>query len=122
MHPSHRTQTAIEGGWDEADTDKIIASLNEKVVEDDIYDSYIMRKFMSVDFYEHKVSDATTLCKFRKILTDNKIDKLFADTCNNFLEKHGYMMHGGTIVDATIITATSYTKYGIGKIYNRTHL
>jgi IS5 family transposase len=66
--------------------------------------------FDQVDFDEHKVPDATTLCKFRKILTDNKIDKLFADTCNNFLEKHGYMMRGGTIVDATIITAPSSTK------------
>ena len=79
-------------------------------MEDAIYDSYAMRKFMGVDFDEHKVPDATTLCKFRKILTDHKIDKLFADTCNNFLEKHGYMMRGGTIVDATIITAPSSTK------------
>ena len=85
-------------------------SLSDEGVEDAIYDSYAMRKFMGVDFEEHKVPDATTLCKFRKILTDNKIDKLFADTCNNFLEKHGYMMRGGTIVDATIITAPSSTK------------
>ena len=85
-------------------------TLSDEGVEDAIYDSYALRKFMGVDFNEHKVPDATTLCKFRKILTDNKIDKLFADTCNNFLEKHGYMMRGGTIVDATIITAPSSTK------------
>jgi len=48
--------------------------------------------------------------KFRKFLTDNKIDKPFADTCSSFLEKHSYMMRGGTIVDATIITAPSSTK------------
>jgi len=64
---------------------------------------------MGVDFEEHKIPDATPLCKFRKILTDNKIDKLFAAPCNNFLEKHGYMMRGDTIVDATIITAPSST-------------
>lgn len=85
-------------------------TLSDEGVEDAIYDSYAMRKFMGVDFEEHKVPDATTLCKFRKILTDNKIDNLISDTCNEFLEKRGYIMRGGTIVDATFISAPSSTK------------
>lgn len=80
-------------------------------MEDAIYDSYAFRKFMGIDFLkEEQVPDATTLCKFRKLLNDNGITKLFFDSVKSFLDRHGKLMHGGTIVDATIIDAPSSTK------------
>ena len=60
---------------------------------------------------EEQVPDATTLCKFRKLLNDNGITKLFFDSVKSFLDRHGKLMHGGTIVDATIIDAPSSTKH-----------
>ena len=38
------------------------------------------------------------------------IGKLFFDTINRCLEREGRMMRGGTIVDATLISAPSSTK------------
>ncbi len=86
-------------------------NLSDAGVEDAIYDSYAFRKFMKVDFLgEEQVPDATTLCKFRKLLNDSGITKLLFDTIRAFLDSHGKLMHGGTIVDATIIEAPTSTK------------
>lgn len=86
-------------------------TLSDEGVEDAIYDSYAFRKFMKVDFLgEEQVPDATTLCKFRKLLGDAGITELFFDAMKAFLDQHGKLMHGGTIVDATIIDAPTSTK------------
>jgi IS5 family transposase len=79
-------------------------------VEDAIYDSYAMRTFMGIDFGRERAPDATTLCKFRKLLFDNNAGKMFFEAINRALEGHGHIMRGGTIVDATIIEAPSSTK------------
>ena len=85
-------------------------NLSDAAVEDAIYDSYAMRSFMHIDFLEEQVPDATTLLKFRHLLEKHKIgEKIFADVTAR-LEKSGLIMHGGTIVDATIIAAPSSTK------------
>ncbi len=85
-------------------------SLSDEAVEDAIYDSYAMRKFMHLDFVEDSVLDATALCKFRKIIIDNGIDKMVFEAINRFMEENGYMMRGGTIMDATIIDTPKSTK------------
>ena len=85
-------------------------SLSDEGVEDAIYDSYAFRKFMGINFMEEQAPDATTLCKFRKLLDENGITKMFFNGIKVFLDKHGKLMHGGTIVDATIIDAPTSTK------------
>jgi len=90
-------------------------NLSDEGVEDAIYDSYAFRKFMGINFLEGQASDATTLCKFRKLLDENGITKQFFDCIKQFLEKHGKIMHGGSIVDATIVAAPSSTKNAEGK-------
>lgn len=85
-------------------------TLSDEALEDAIYDSYAMRKFMKLNFTEDSTPDATTLCKFRKIIVDNGIDKLFFNCIREFMENNGYLMRGGTIVDATIIDAPKSTK------------
>ncbi len=85
-------------------------NLSDAAIEDAIYDSYAMRSFMHIDFLEEQVPDATTLLKFRHLLEEYKIgEKIFADVTAR-LEQSGLIMHGGTIVDATIIAAPSSTK------------
>ena len=84
--------------------------LSDEGVEDAIYDSYAMRKFMQLDFSKESVPDATTLTKFRHILEENHLgEKIFADVRDR-LDRGGMIMHGGTIVDATIVSAPSSTK------------
>lgn len=90
-------------------------SLSDEGVEDAIYDSYAMRVFMKIDFTSESVPDATTLLKFRHLLEEHGIgERIFADIKSR-LDKAGLIMHGGTIVDATIISAPSSTKNAAGK-------
>lgn len=84
--------------------------LSDESVEDAIYDSYAFRSFMGINFYDEQAPDATTLLKFRHLLEENSIAEKLFRAINYALEKSGYMMRGGTIVDATIIQAPSSTK------------
>jgi len=86
-------------------------NLSDEGLEDAIYDSYAFRTFMGVDFMgSEQVPDATTLCKFRKLLDENGVTKRFFDALKVFLDEHGKIMHGGSIVDATIVAAPTSTK------------
>jgi IS5 family transposase len=90
-------------------------SLSDEGIEDAIYDSYAFRSFLKINFNDEQVPDATTLLKFRHLLERHCIgEKIFADV-NSRLESAGLIMHGGTIVDATIISAPSSTKNREGK-------
>jgi IS5 family transposase len=81
-------------------------NLADEAIEESIYDRYAMRKFMRLDY--EGVPDATTLLKFRRLLERNGLQK--KHTLNGILEEKGKIMHGGTIIDATIIEAPSSTK------------
>jgi IS5 family transposase len=85
-------------------------SLSDEMVEDSIYDSQSMRRFLGINFLEENAPDATTLLKFRHLLEEHKLcEKMFKELENILLSK-GIMMQEGTIVDATIIAAPSSTK------------
>lgn len=90
-------------------------NLSDVGIEDAIYDSYAMRSFMHINFLEEQVPDATTLLKFRHLLEKHKIGEQIFEDVTARLEKAGLIMHGGTIVDATIIAAPSSTKNKDGK-------
>ena len=85
-------------------------NLSDEGIEDAIYDSYALRWFMKINFVDEQVPDATTLLKFRHLLEKHNIGKVFFDAIAKNLERHGCMMRGGTIVDATLISAPSSTK------------
>ncbi len=85
-------------------------NLSDEGIEDTIYDSYAFRSFMRINFVDDQVPDATTLLKFRHLLEKHGIARKFFDTFNRTLEKCGYLMRGGTIVDASLIQAPSSTK------------
>jgi IS5 family transposase len=86
-------------------------NLSDEGVEDAIYDSYAMSRFIGVDFASgEQVPDATTLCKFRRRLAENGLSEKMFKAINQVIEDNGRMMQGGTIVDATIINAPSSTK------------
>lgn len=84
--------------------------LSDEGVEEGIYDSYAMRKFMKIDFTNEQVPDATTLLKFRRIIEKQGIGKKIFTFVKEELDARGLLMHGGTIIDATIIKAPSSTK------------
>ena len=86
-------------------------NLSDEGIEDAIYDSYAMKTFMGIDFSTgEQVPDATTLCKFRKLLNEHELQKKFFDQVQQLLAKEGKLVSGGTIVDATIVEAPNSTK------------
>ena len=89
-------------------------SLSDEGVEDAIYDSYAMRRFMRLDFAVEQVPDATTLLHFRHLLEEHQLGEKLFEAQNEIFEAEGWIMRGGTIVDATIIAAPSSTKNATG--------
>jgi len=85
-------------------------NLSDEGLEDAIYDSYAMRNFLQINFSEEQVPDSTTLLHFRHLLEQHNIGQVFFHAISSTLEKCGHMMRGGSIVDATLISAPSSTK------------
>ena len=90
-------------------------SLSDEGVEDAIYDSYAMRRFMGLDFAVEQVPDATTLLHFRHLLEAHQLGEELLASQNDIFEQEGWIMRGGSIVDATIIAAPSSTKNATGE-------
>lgn len=85
-------------------------NLSDEGIEEAIYDSYAFRMFMGINFFDEQVPDATTLLKFRHLLEKNGIAEQIFEAIKLGLEECGCIMHGGSIVDASIIQAPSSTK------------
>ena len=84
--------------------------LSDPAAEDAMYDSQAMRRFVGIDLGRERAPDETTICKFRRLLTDADIGRQMLEVVNAHLAEHGYEVRTGTIVDATIIDAPSSTK------------
>ncbi|WP_183320107.1 IS5 family transposase [Flexivirga oryzae] len=89
-------------------------SLSDEGTEDAIYDSYAFRTFLGLDFTTVQVPDATTLLHFRHLIEEHDLGKAFLDAQTRFFADQGWIMRGGTVVDATIIAAPSSTKNAAG--------
>lgn len=91
-------------------------SLSDEGVEDAILDSYAMKSFMGLNFSQgEQVPDATTLCKFRKLLSTHGLQRAIFAQVQTVLEKEGKQVKGGTIVDATIIESADSRKNASGQ-------
>lgn len=89
-------------------------SLSDEGVEDAIYDSYAMRRFLGLDFTTEQVPDATTLLHFRHLLEKHNLGEKLLQSQGEIFAEQGWIMRGGSIVDATIIAAPSSTKNADG--------
>ena len=85
-------------------------NLSDEGIEDAIYDSYAMRKFMKIDFLSEQVPDATTLLRFRHLIEKHKIGEQIFQDVSERLERSGLIMHGGTIIDASVTASPSSAK------------
>lgn len=89
--------------------------LSDEGVEDAIYDSQAIRRFVGIDLSRESAPDATTLLKFRRLLeTHHLAERIFA-AINTLLAVKGLILKEGTVVDATIIAAPSSTKNQSGE-------
>lgn len=84
--------------------------LSDPGVEEALYDSVSMRRFVGIDLGAEAAPDESTICKFRHLLEEHRLgDKMFA-VVNAHLAASGLRVSCGTMVDATIIGAPSSTK------------
>ena len=90
-------------------------NLSDEGTEDAVCDSEAMRNFVGIDFMGQEAPDATTLLKFRHLLEKNGIGEMTFAHVKQSLEQAGLMMHGGSIVDATIVGAPPSTKNAQGR-------
>lgn len=84
-------------------------NLSDEGVEDQSTDRISFRLFLGLGDTESPI-DATTICKFRKLLTEQKLMKKIQELFTEKLVEKGIILKEGTSVDATIITTSGSTK------------
>ena len=84
--------------------------LADEALEDTIYDSQAMRRFVGIDLGTQSVPDATTLLNFRHLLEQHELTRRILEEVNAHLTERGLLLRAGTLVDATLIAAPNSTK------------
>jgi IS5 family transposase len=85
-------------------------NLSDPAMEEMLIDSQSMRRFAGINLMDDPVPDETTILNFRHLLEKQQLtEQLFAEV-GMLLTERGLMLHKGTIVDATIISAPPSTK------------
>jgi len=85
-------------------------ALSDPAVEEALYDSAAMRRFVGIDLGREPAPDETTVCKFRHLLEKHGLAEKLFTAVNAHLQAKGFKLSQGTIVDATIVAAPSSTK------------
>jgi IS5 family transposase len=85
-------------------------NLSDPGVEEALYESSALRRFVGVDLGVAPAPDETTVLRFRHLLEKHDLGGLMLEAVNVHLEARGIKIQTGTIVDATIIHAPSSTK------------
>src|ERR1700731_387199 len=90
-------------------------NLSDPGVEEALYESAALRRFVGVDLGVAPAPDETTVLRFRHLLERHDLGGLMLDAVNLHLEAKGIRIATGTIVDATILHAPSSTKNASGE-------
>ena len=90
-------------------------NLSDPGVEEALYESPVLRRFVGVDLGVAPAPDETTVCRFRHLLEKHDLGGLMLEAVNVHLEAKGLRIATGTIVDATILHAPSSTKNATGE-------
>lgn len=85
-------------------------NLSDPGVEEALYESSVLQRFVGVDLGVAPAPDETTILRFRHLLEKHDLGGQMLDAVNLHLESKGIRIQTGTIVDASIIHAPSSTK------------
>ena len=85
-------------------------NLSDPAMDSELYDSMAMRKFAGLGGLNNPTPDETTILNFRHLLEAHELSAQLFDAINAYLIDNGVTVSNGTIVDATIISASSSTK------------
>ena len=90
-------------------------NLSDPGVEEALYESAALRRFVGVDLGMAPAPDETTVLRFRHLLEEHDLGGRMLEVVNVPLEAKGIRIQTGTIADATILHAPSSTKNASGE-------
>lgn len=85
-------------------------NLSDPGAEEALYDIQSMRVFCGLELVRDAIPDETTILNFRHLLERHDLTKAIFERVAKHLAAKGELLRGGTIVDATLIAASSSTK------------
>ena len=79
-------------------------------MEEALHDISLYREFARLDLGATRLPDESTILRFRHLLESNNLSLQVLATINATLASKGLLLKTGTVVDATLIAASSSTK------------
>jgi len=76
--------------------------MNDSQIEDAVYDSFAMRRFLRLDFTREKVPDASTLAKFRKLLARYKLTSQINAIVTSSIEDKRYRLKKSRVTELSL--------------------
>lgn len=84
--------------------------LSDELLEDDIHEMPVFRKFLRLECGDARVPDHSVICRFRNLLEKHGLTGILFQRVNALLADKGLLLKEGTAVDATIIDAPASVK------------
>lgn len=85
-------------------------NLSDPALEDAVHDRLSFQRFLRLDPLTQKVPDETTVLHFRHLLEKHQLAAAVFQRVREQLEQRGLLVKSGTIVDATLLSASGSTK------------
>ena len=79
-------------------------------MEEAMYDRLSFQEFLWIDTLSSNIPDETTILNFRHFLEENKLQNILFEEVLNLLKEKWFFFTRWTIVDASIVKASSHTK------------
>ena len=89
--------------------------LSDPAMEEALHDTPVYCEFARLDPGATRLPDESTILRFRHLLEVNDLSLQIMAAINATLTKKGLMLKTGTVVDATLIAAPSFTKNSKGE-------
>ena len=83
--------------------------LSDSKAEEEIYDKKSFQEFLWL-WEDDDIPDETTICRFRKLLRENKLDDFLFSEIDKQIESNDLKITTGRIIDATIIETPKWRK------------
>jgi len=90
-------------------------NLSDPALEDAVHDRLSFQRFLGLDPLTQRVPDESTVLHFRHLLEKHALTETIFARVRELLEQRGLLLKTGTLVDATIISASGSIKNEAGK-------
>ena len=84
--------------------------LSDPQTEELMHDSHAVQEFLGLDLGKDAPPDETTILRFRHLVERHQLGRPILELVNRYLDRHAIKVQGGTIVDATVVSAPTSTK------------